>query len=222
LRFKGWIIARECIKQERAGAQMKRQMTKRSRPTAAHPLVRAFKDAKAWESWLAKNQTADDGLWMRIAKKASGKKSITCPEAVEVALCYGWIDGQKKPESETTWLQRFVPRRPRSIWSKINREKALALIAGGKMKPAGLDEIERARRDGRWEAAYDSPKDAPIHPDFRRALDANPRANAFFKTVNAANRYAIIWRLHTAKKAETRERLTRKFIEMLEKGETLH
>jgi uncharacterized protein YdeI (YjbR/CyaY-like superfamily) len=185
-------------------------------------LIRAFKDANAWESWLAKNQTATDGLWMRIAKKASGTKSITYPEAVEIALCYGWIDGQKKPESEKTWLQRFVPRRPRSIWSKINREKALGLIASGRMQPAGLGEIERAKRDGRWEAAYDSPKNAPIHPDFQKALDENPRAKAFFRTVNAANRYAIIWRLHTAKKAETRERLTRKFIEMLEKGETLH
>ncbi|MEA2763576.1 MAG: hypothetical protein QOD47_2860, partial [Gemmatimonadaceae bacterium] len=182
-------------------------------------VVRAFRDAKAWESWLAKNQTATDGLWMRIAKKASGTKSITYTEAVEVALCYGWIDGQKKPESETTWLQRFVPRRPRSVWSKINRERALGLIACARMQPSGLGEIERAKQDGRWEAAYESPKNAPIHPDFQTALDRNPRAKEFFKTVNAANRYAIIWRLHTAKKAETRERLTRKFIEMLEKGE---
>jgi uncharacterized protein YdeI (YjbR/CyaY-like superfamily) len=195
---------------------------KRARPSVTNPLIRAFKDGKAWEAWLAKHQTATDGLWMRIARKASGTKSITYPEAVEIALCYGWIDGQKKPESETAWLQRFVPRRPRSIWSKINREKALGLIACGRMQPAGLQEIERAQQDGRWDAAYDSPKNAPIHPDFQKALDKNPRANAFFKTVNAANRYAIIWRLHTAKKAETRERLTRKFVEMLEKGETLH
>jgi uncharacterized protein YdeI (YjbR/CyaY-like superfamily) len=189
---------------------------------SGNAVVRAFKDAKAWESWLAKNQTATDGLWMRIAKKASGVKSITYPEAVEIALCYGWIDGLKRPESETTWLQRFVPRRPRSIWSKINREKALGLIASGKMQSAGLKEVERAKQDGRWDAAYDSPRNAPIHPDFQKALDKNPRARAFFKTVNAANRYAIIWRLHTAKRAETRERLTRTFIEMLEKGETLH
>jgi len=201
---------------------MKSKSTKRSRTSATNPQVRGFKDAKAWEGWLAKNQSGTDGLWMRIAKKASGKKSVTYPEAVEIALCHGWIDGQKKPESETTWLQRFVPRRTRSIWSKINREKALGLIASGRMQAAGLGEIERAKKDGRFEAAYDSPKNAPIHPDFQKALDRNPRAKAFFKTVNAANRYAIIWRLHTAKKAETRERLTRKFIEMLEKGETLH
>jgi uncharacterized protein YdeI (YjbR/CyaY-like superfamily) len=203
--------------------QMKPKATeKRARPSVTNPLIRAFKDGKVWEAWLAKHQTATDGLWMRIARKASGTKSITYPEAVEIALCYGWIDGQKKPESGTAWLQRFVPRRPRSIWSKINREKALGLIACGRMQPAGLQEIERAQQDGRWDAAYDSPKNAPIHPDFQKALDQNPRANAFFKTVNAANRYAIIWRLHTAKKAETRERLTRKFVEMLEKGETLH
>jgi uncharacterized protein YdeI (YjbR/CyaY-like superfamily) len=189
---------------------------------SGNAVVRAFKDAKAWESWLAKNQTAADGLWIRLAKKASGVKSITYPEAVEIALCYGWIDGLKRPESETTWLQRFVPRRPRSIWSKINREKALGLIVSGRMQPAGLKEVERAKQDGRWDAAYDSPKNAPIHPDFQKALDKNPRARAFFNTVNAANRYAIIWRLHTAKRAETRERLTRTFIEMLEKGETLH
>lgn len=201
---------------------MKSKTKKRSPARATNPLVRGFKDAKAWECWLAKNQNAEDGLWMQIARKASGIKSITYPEAVEIALCYGWIDGQKKPESEATWLQRFVPRRPRSIWSKINREKALGLIADGRMQRAGLDEIERAKKDGRWEAAYDSPKNAPVHPDFQKALDENPRAKAFFKTVNAANRYAIIWRLHTAKKAETRERLTRKFIGMLENGETLH
>jgi uncharacterized protein YdeI (YjbR/CyaY-like superfamily) len=201
---------------------MKRKTTKRSHAATPDPLVRAFKDAKAWESWLAKNETATDGLWMRIAKKASGTRSITYPEAVEIALCYGWIDGQKKPESDTAWLQRFVPRRPRSIWSKINREKALGLIACGRMQSAGLKEIDRAKQDGRWDAAYDSPKNAPIHPDFQKALNESPRAKAFFETVNAANRYAIIWRLHTAKKAETRERLTRKFIEMLEKGETLH
>jgi uncharacterized protein YdeI (YjbR/CyaY-like superfamily) len=184
--------------------------------------IRAFKDAKAWESWLEKNHTAAGGIWMRIAKKASGTKSITYPEALEIALCYGWIDALKRPESETAWLQRFVPRRAKSIWSKINREKALALIAGGKMKPAGHEEIERAKRDGRWEAAYDSPKASSVHPDFQEALDKSPRAAAFFKTLNAANRYAILWRLQTAKKAETRAKRMRTFVEMLEKGETLH
>jgi uncharacterized protein YdeI (YjbR/CyaY-like superfamily) len=201
---------------------MKPKTTKPARSSATSPLVRAFRDANAWESWLAKNQTATDGLWMRIAKKASGTKSITYAEAVEIALCYGWIDGQKKPESETTWLQRFVPRRPRSIWSKVNREKVLALIASGEMKPAGLEEIERARKDGRWEAAYDSPSTAAVPADFERELDRHPKAKAFYKTLNRANTYAILWRLQTAKKAETRAKRMRSFIEMLEKGETLH
>lgn len=193
-----------------------------SRVTGAEVPVRAFKDATAWESWLAKNQSAVAGIWMRIAKKASGTKSVTYHEALEVALCYGWIDAQKRPESQDAWLQRFMPRRPRSIWSKINREKALGLISSGKMKPAGLGEIERAKHDGRWEAAYDSPSTATVHPEFQKALAENPRADAFFKTINAANRYAILWRIQIAKKAETRSRHIRTFIEMLEKGETLH
>lgn len=184
--------------------------------------VRAFRDAKAWESWLAKNQTAVGGIWMRLAKKDSGTKSVTYPEALEIALCYGWIDAQKRGESEAAWLQRFMPRARKSIWSKINREKALALIANGQMKSAGLEEVERAKGDGRWEAAYDSPGTAKVPADFEEALKKSPRAGAFFRTINAANRYAIVWRLQTAKKAETRAKRIRTFIEMLEKGETIH
>src|SRR5712672_2763918 len=142
--------------------------------------IRAFKDARAFDSWLAKNHPAADGIWMRMAKKASGTKSISSLEALEVALCHGWIDAQKLPESETTWLQRFVPRRPRSIWSKINREKATRLIAQGEMKPAGLAEIERAMSDGRWDAAYDSQAGAGVPPDFEEALERHPKAKAFF------------------------------------------
>lgn len=201
---------------------MKTTTKKSSRGTGADIPVRAFKDAREWESWLAKNQTAGGGIWMRIAKKASGTKSVTYPEALEVALCHGWIDAQKRPESETAWLQRFMPRRQRSIWSKINREKALALIASEQMKPAGLDEIERARKDGRWEAAYDSPSGATVPADFEKELDRHPKAKAFFKTLSRTNSYAITWRIQTAKKPETRERRIRTFIEMLEKGETLH
>jgi uncharacterized protein YdeI (YjbR/CyaY-like superfamily) len=184
--------------------------------------IRAFKDPDAWESWLSKNQTAAVGIWIRIAKKASGKKSITYPEALEIALCYGWIDAQKNPESETAWLQRFMPRRPRSIWSKINREKAQALIASGRMKPAGLAEVERAQKDGRLEAAYESPSGATVPADFERELERHPKARKFFKTISRANRYAILWRIQTAKKPETRARRIRTFIEMLEKGETIH
>jgi uncharacterized protein YdeI (YjbR/CyaY-like superfamily) len=184
--------------------------------------TRAFKDAKAWESWLAKNHKAAGGIWMRMAKKASGIKSITYPEAVEVALCYGWIDGLKRPESATTWLQRFTPRRQRSIWSEINRNKALGLIAGGRMMPAGLEEVERAKRDGRWDAAYASPKSATMPPDFQKELNRHPKAKAFFKTISRTNSYAIMWRIQTAKKPETRARRIATYIEMLEKGDTIH
>jgi len=183
---------------------------------------KAFKDAKAWEAWLAKNHKAADGIWVRLAKKASGIKSITYPEALEVALCYGWIDGLKRPESATTWLQRFTPRRRRSIWSEINRNKALGLIAGGRMMPAGLEEVERAKRDGRWDAAYASPKSATMPPDFQKELKRHPKAEAFFKTLSRTNSYAIMWRIQTAKKPETRERRIATYIEMLEKGDTIH
>jgi uncharacterized protein YdeI (YjbR/CyaY-like superfamily) len=184
--------------------------------------IRAFKSQVAWETWLERNHSSRSGVWMRIARKASGKKSITHPEAVEIALCYGWIDAQARPESETAWLQRFMPRRPRSIWSKINREKAHALIASGRMKPAGLAEVERARKDGRLEAAYESQSGATVPKDFEKELDRHPKAREFFKTLSRSNSYAILWRIHTAKKPETRARRIRTFIEMLEKGETIH
>src|SRR5215210_3669951 len=184
--------------------------------------TRAFKDAQAWDSWLAKNHTTANGMWMRLAKKASRTKSITYPEAVEVALCYGWIDGLKRPESPSTWLQRFTPRRAKSIWSEINREKALGLIASGRMQPSGLEQVESAKRDGRWDAAYQSPKSATMPPDFQKELNRHPKAKAFFKTLSRTNSYAIMWRIQTAKKPETRERRIRTYIEMLEKGETLH
>jgi len=184
--------------------------------------VRGFKTRKEFAAWLDKNHKTSPALWVRMARKGSGIKSITYAEGVEVALCYGWIDAQKLPESETAWLQRFMPRRSRSIWSKVNREKALALIANGQMTQAGLVEIERAKTDGRWEAAYDSQAGASVPPDFEEALERHPKAKAFFKSISAANRYAITWRLQTAKKAETRAKRMRTFIEMLEKGETLH
>jgi uncharacterized protein YdeI (YjbR/CyaY-like superfamily) len=195
---------------------------KRADASIAGVPVRAFESAKAWESWLAKNSRAPAGVWMRIAKKGSGTKSITYADALEVALCYGWIDAQKRTESEQAWLQRFMPRAKKSIWSRINREKALALIASGKMKPTGLEEVERAKQDGRWDAAYDSPRTATVHPDFQSALNRNPRAKAFFNTLSATNRYALLWRIQTAKKPETRTKRISTFIEMLEKGETIH
>jgi uncharacterized protein YdeI (YjbR/CyaY-like superfamily) len=198
-------------------------MKKKTAVTGSAPAaIRGFKTRKDFAAWLEKNHKTSPALWVRIAKKNSGVSSITYAEGVEVALCYGWIDAQKLPEDETAWLQRFMPRRPRSIWSKVNREKVLALIASGEMKPAGLEEIERARKDGRWEAAYDSPSAAAVPADFEKELDRHPKAKAFYKTLNRANSYAILWRLQTAKKAETRAKRMRSFIEMLEKGETLH
>jgi len=198
-------------------------MKKKNAVTGSAPgAIRGFKTGKDFAAWLEKNHKTSPALWVRIARKGSGIKSITYAEGVEAALCYGWIDAQKLPESETAWLQRFMPRRPRSIWSKINREKALALIATGQMNQAGLVEIERAKKDGRWEAAYDSQAGASVPPEFAGELDRHPRAKEFFKSISAANRYAIIWRLQTAKKAETRAKRMRSFIEMLEKGETLH
>ena len=198
-------------------------MKKKTAVTGSGPgAIRGFKTRKDFAAWLEKNHKTSPALWVRIAKKNSGVSSITYGEGVEVALCYGWIDAQKLPEDETAWLQRFMPRRPRSIWSKVNREKVLALIASGEMKPTGLEEIERARKDGRWEAAYDSPSAAAVPADFEKELDRHPKAKAFYKTLTRANSYAILWRLQTAKKAETRAKRMRSFIEMLEKGETLH
>ena len=184
--------------------------------------VRLFADREAWDAWLEKNCRNSDGLWLRLAKKGSGMRSVTYGEALEVGLTYGWIDGQKKPESELAWLQRFVPRGVRSIWSKINREKALALIASGQMKAAGVEAVEIARKSGRWESAYDSPKGASVPADFQAALDASPRAGEFFQGLDRANRYAVLFRIQTVKKAETRARKIVEFVAMLERGEKIH
>jgi uncharacterized protein YdeI (YjbR/CyaY-like superfamily) len=196
--------------------------TRKAATKTASGSVLEFKTQRDWEKWLAKNSENPAGAWLRIAKKGSKNPTVSYAEALDVALCYGWIDAQKRAESESAWLQRFMPRQSRSIWSKINREKALALIGAGKMKPAGLAEVTRAQQDGRWDAAYDSPKTATVPADFQNALDANSAAKEFFRTISAANRYAILWRLQTAKKPETRARRIENFIQMLEKGETLH
>jgi uncharacterized protein YdeI (YjbR/CyaY-like superfamily) len=184
--------------------------------------VRLFLNREAWDVWLEKNHRKHEGLWLRLAKKGSGMQSVTYGEALDVALAYGWIDGQKRPESEQTWLQRFVPRGARSIWSKINREKALALIASGGMKAAGLEAVDQAKKSGRWESAYDSPKGAEVPSDFQAALDASPRAGGFFQGLDRANRYAMLFRIQTVKKAETRARKIVEFVGMLERGERIH
>jgi uncharacterized protein YdeI (YjbR/CyaY-like superfamily) len=181
-----------------------------------------FKDRKAWEVWLEKNHERSEGIWLRIAKKGSGLQSVSYPEALEAALCHGWIDGQKLAEDERTWLQRFVPRSEKSIWSKINREKALALIASGKMKPAGLAAIERAKENGRWEAAYDSPSRSAVPEDFQAALNASSQAKTFFESLDRANRYAVLFRIQTVKRAETRARKIKEFVQMLERKQKIH
>jgi uncharacterized protein YdeI (YjbR/CyaY-like superfamily) len=184
--------------------------------------IQLFEKPKHWAAWLEKSHAASAGIWLRLAKKNSGIESITYAEALDIALCYGWIDGQKKSYDETTWLQKFTPRGKKSIWSKINREKAESLIKSEKMKPAGLKAIESAKQDGRWDAAYDSQSKATVPEDFQAALDKNAKAKAFFATLKGANRYAILFRIQTAKKAETREKRIQQFIEMLERHETIH
>ncbi|REG29463.1 uncharacterized protein YdeI (YjbR/CyaY-like superfamily) [Archangium gephyra] len=190
-------------------------------PTEEAPII-AFAKPRDWADWLSKNHASSRGLWVKLAKKASGIESITYAQALEVALAWGWIDGLKRGFDDTAWIQKFTPRGPRSIWSKINRDKALALIEAGEMKPPGLEQVERAKQDGRWEAAYDSQSRATVPEDLSAALAANPRAAAFFSTLNSANRYAVLFRVHTAKKAETRARRIAQFVEMLARHETLH
>lgn len=181
-----------------------------------------FKSKRAWAAWLEKNHTKSPGVWLRLAKKGADVQSVTYKEAIEAALCYGWIDAQKKPENDATWLQRFTLRSPKSVWSKINREKAMALISSGEMKPTGIEAIENAKREGRWETAYEPASTATIPADLQSALDVHPKAAAFFKTLNRANQYAILWRVQTAKKPETRARKIAEFIAMLERKEKIH
>ena len=175
-----------------------------------------------WEEWLADNHATSNGVWLQFFKKASGKKTITHAEALDEALCYGWIDGQSKSYDDESWLQKFTPRRARSVWSKVNIQNVERLIQAGKMKPAGLQQIEAAKLDGRWERAYDSPSNATVPDDFLQELEKDKKAKAFFDTLNKANTYAIIYRLQTAKKPETRQRRMRAILEMLSKGEKFH
>jgi uncharacterized protein YdeI (YjbR/CyaY-like superfamily) len=181
-----------------------------------------FESEQAWEQWLEANHATSQGLWLKIAKKDSGIDSVSYAQALDVALCFGWIDGQKNKFDKQFWLQKFTPRRPKSRWSKINREKAMALIEQGRMRPAGLREVERARQDGRWDAAYASQSSITVPDDFQQALDQNPTARAFFDTLNSQNRYAILYRLQDAKKPETRQRRIEKFIALLNEQQTLY
>ena len=186
------------------------------------PQTLAFPSATEWERWLEDNHRATEGAWLRIAKKGTGIESVRYPDVLESALCFGWIDGRREALDEQYFLQRFTPRRSRSRWSRINRDTAERLIAEGRMRPPGLAEVERAKADGRWVAAYEGQRSSRVPADLQRELDARPKANAFFAELSSQNRYAILYRLQDAKKPETRARRLAKFVAMLEAGETIH
>ncbi len=186
------------------------------------PEVIAFASSREWERWLSKNGSRAEGLWLRFYKKGSGIMSVTYDEALDGALCYGWIDGQLKPYDAQSWLRKFTPRRPKSPWSKRNIEHVQRLMKAGRMKPAGRREAEAAKADGRWEQAYDPGSRMKMPADFLERLSRNKKAKAFFGTLNRANTYAIGWRLQNAKRPETREKRITEILTMLAKGEKLH
>jgi uncharacterized protein YdeI (YjbR/CyaY-like superfamily) len=185
------------------------------------PII-AFASSNAWESWLEKHHATANGLWLKIANKGSGIDTVSYAEALDVALCYGWIDGQKASFDDHHWLQRFTPRRPRSKWSKVNLVKATELIKRGEMKPAGLREVERATQDGRWDAAYDAQSTATVPDDLRREFDKNEVARKFFSTLDSRNRYAILYQIQDAKKPETRARRIEKYVAMLNEHKKIY
>ncbi len=190
-------------------------------PTSTELPILPFESKKKFANWLAKNHDKSVGVWLKIAKKAAGIPTVTYAEALDVALCYGWIDGQRNGFDDRYFLQKFTPRRPKSIWSKINVGHVERLIASGEMKPAGLKAVEAAKQDGRWDAAYSSQKNISVPEDFQSALNKNKQAKAFFETLPASRRYSFLFRITTAKRSETREKRIRQFVEMLAKGETL-
>ncbi len=199
-----------------------KNVLKKSVAQAAELETLSFATPNAFSDWLADHHASSRGMWLRFAKKGSGKVSITYAEAIDVALAWGWIDGQKQRGDDASWLQKFTPRGAKSVWSKINREKALTLIETGAMRAAGLGEIERAKRDGRWDAAYDPPSRATVPDDLQAALAKNARAAAFFLKLDARNRYAVLWRVQTAKKVETRQKRIAMLVAMLARGEKVH
>jgi len=184
--------------------------------------IMAFNDLSDLERWLEAQPADSPGLWIKLAKAGSGLASVTKAEAIDAALCHGWIDGQLDKYDDSFWLVRFTPRKARSKWSQVNRARAEELIEEGRMRPQGMAQIEAARADGRWDVAYAPASKAQVPPDFQAALDQSPEAAAFFATLTGANRYAILYRIETAKKPETRARKIATFIGMLERGETVH
>lgn len=190
--------------------------------TKANLPILGFPDAAAFESWLGNQPTTSPGLWLKLAKQGSGIPSLTKAEAIDAALCHGWIDGQLAKYDAQYWLIRFTPRKARSKWSEVNRTRAIELIDAGRMGAAGLTQVEAAKADGRWDAAYAPASRATVPPDLQAALDANRKAARFFATLTGANRYAVLYRIAAAKKPETRARKIESFVAMLERGETLH
>lgn len=184
--------------------------------------ILAFKSQQAWNTWLVAQAASSEGLWLKLAKKSAGIAGVSKSEAVDTALCHGWIDGQLDSFDDQYSLVRFTPRRPSSKWSERNRTRALQLIESGRMLPAGLKEVERAQKDGRWETAYAPQSTAQVPDDLRDALKRNTKAARFFETLDRVNRYAILYRVHNAKKPETRLARIEKFVTMLAAGETIH
>jgi uncharacterized protein YdeI (YjbR/CyaY-like superfamily) len=182
----------------------------------------AFPTAAAWHEWLTEHGGTSAGVWLKTAKKGAPEPTVTYSEALDVALCFGWIDGQKGPLDDQYWLQRFCPRKPGSNWSRINTQKAAALIEAGRMQASGLREIELAKADGRWDRAYSSQGSAVVPDDLRQALDANPAASAFFDSISSVNRYAILYRIQVVKRPETRVRKIAQYVQMLAEHKTLH
>lgn len=201
---------------------MKSKIQRESKAVKPDLPILTFISDKAFTSWLAKHHKASSGIWMRLFKVKSGVPTITYAEALDVALCYGWIDGQKKSYDAESWLQKFTPRRRKSLWSKRNCEHVERLGRLGLMKAAGIEEVEAAKADGRWDQAYESSSKMTVPADFLNELTKHKKAEAFFKTLNKANVYAIAWRLQTAKKPETRSKRMKVILEMLKKGEALH
>jgi uncharacterized protein YdeI (YjbR/CyaY-like superfamily) len=185
-------------------------------------LILFFASQDEWEAWLDAEHAGSDGVWLKFAKKGSGVETVVYAEALEVALCYGWIDSQVKTLDERFYLQKFTPRRAKSKWSRINRDKIEELTKQGRMKPAGLEQVELAKADGRWEAAYAPPSSMEVPDDLRAALDASPKAAEFWAGLNKSNRFAILYQLQDAKKPETRARRLEKFVGMLERREKLY
>ncbi len=190
-------------------------------PEDGLPVVQ-FADPAAWERWLAEHAERSPGVWLKIAKKASGIPTVAYPEVLDVAICFGWIDGQRRPHDQRFFLQRFTPRGPRSRWSQINCQRAERLIDEGRMRPPGRRQVQAAKADGRWEAAYAPQSRAAVPEDFQRELDRNPAARAFFATLRGQNRYAFLYRINDARRSDTRARRIATFIAMLNEGKTFY